>query len=55
MKQSYWLAEPSKTELALGRKLVDVLVEANVPYGAALNALDAAETILKTETKPINA
>lgn len=53
MRQPYRLTEPSEDTLALGRKLVDVLIETNVSFGEALNALDAAENILKAETKPI--
>lgn len=53
MKRSYLLDAPSDAASTLGRQLVDVLIEAGVTFGEAINALGAAETILKTETKPI--
>jgi len=53
MRQSYELTPPSEATLALSRKLVNVLIDANIPFGEALDALDAAENILKAETRPI--
>ena len=39
--------------MVLARKLVDVLIDADVPFEKALDALDAAEDILESETKPV--
>ncbi len=52
MKRSYRLPESDETTLELGRKLVNVLIEANVTFGKAIAALDAAEDILENETRP---
>ncbi len=53
MRRSYRLAEQDEATLELGRKLVNVLIEANVTFGKAIAALDAAEDILEDETRPI--
>lgn len=46
------LPELDEVAMGLGRKIVNILVEANVPYVKALDALEAAESILEGETRP---
>lgn len=55
MNQPYRIPQLDETAMAIGRKLVAVLVESNVTYSKALDALSAALDILGDETKPISA
>jgi len=52
MRRLYRLSEQDEATLELGRNLVNVLIEANVTFGKAIAALDAAEDILEDETRP---
>ena len=40
--------------IALGRKIIDLLIQEDVSYRVAIDALDAAENILAKETKPVS-
>lgn len=53
MKQPYRTPELDETAMEIGKKLVDVLIESNVTYSKALDALDAALNILGDSTKPV--
>lgn len=53
MKQPYRIPDLDETAMAIGKKLVDVLVESNVTYSKALDALEAALNILGDNTKPV--
>lgn len=53
MRRAYGrLPELDEVATSLGKKIVNILVAADVPYAKALDALEAAESILEGETKP---
>lgn len=54
MRGAYRLPETSPEVIALGRKLVTLLIQEDVSYRVAIDALDAAEDLLTRETKPVN-
>lgn len=52
MRLSYDVKEPDETVRALAKKLMDIIIAENVSYGKSMEALDHAQRLIETETKP---
>lgn len=52
MRLAYETVEPDETVRALAKELVNIIVTAGVSYKKSIEALDCAQRLIETETKP---
>ena len=52
MRLSYDVKEPDETVRALAKELVNIIVTAGMSYEKSMEALDCAQRLIETETKP---
>lgn len=53
MRLAYNSFEPDETVCALAKELVNTIIAANISYKKSIEALDCAQRLIETETKPV--
>ena len=53
MRLPYDVKEPDETVRALAKELVSIILTAGVSYEKSIEALDCAQRLIETETKPV--
>ncbi len=53
MRLAYGSSEYDEDVQALAKELVDIIIKANMSYKKSMEALDCAQCLIETETKPV--
>lgn len=53
VRLAYNSFEPDETVCALAKELVNAIIAANISYKKSIEALDCAQRLIETETKPV--
>ncbi len=53
MRLAYDSVKPDETVCALAKTLVNTIIAANISYKKSIEALDCAQRLIETETKPV--